>query len=224
MTIPAFKAMFYVRPEGTPLERRIYITISLVTWVGVYALHRPVGLFDLRSPPWLQFVGICRVLLAVLAFFEFATFEGLARMVAVPASELSHPVGAETPLMKDGPLRQGPPPDVPGGLLARFRLAPDPSPRGRAPLRPADHRLLRGLHPLRRAPARQGPSRGVPLPHAGHALSAPRRNLVGGFARSGTRRDSAVRDWRARQDSNFRDESGKQGGPPGATRGCVGAR
>lgn len=103
MTMPAFKAMVFGRPEGTPTERRIYVSISVVTWVAVYALHRPVGLFGLASPAWLQFVGLCAVLLAFVAFFEFATFEGLARLVGMPGSELSHTVGAETPLMKEGP-------------------------------------------------------------------------------------------------------------------------
>lgn len=98
--------MTFGRPEGTPLERRIDITISVVTWVGVYALHPPVGLLGLAAPPWLQCVGICGVLLAVVAFSQFATFEGLARMVALPASALSHTVGAETPLMKDGPYAE----------------------------------------------------------------------------------------------------------------------
>jgi protein-S-isoprenylcysteine O-methyltransferase Ste14 len=103
MTMPAFKQRVYGRPEGTPLERRIYVTISIVTWVGLYALHRPIDLFGFEAPAWLQFLGICGVLLAVVAFFEFATFEGLARLVAMPGSELSHTVGSETPLMKEGP-------------------------------------------------------------------------------------------------------------------------
>jgi len=51
-------------------------------------------------------VGICGVLLAVVAFSEFAAVEGLARMVALPGSELSHTVGVGTPLMKDGPYAE----------------------------------------------------------------------------------------------------------------------
>jgi len=49
--MPPFKAMTFGRPDGTPLERRIDITISVVTSVGVYALHRPVGFLGLAAPP-----------------------------------------------------------------------------------------------------------------------------------------------------------------------------
>ena len=45
MTMPAFKRALFGRPEGTPFERRIYVTISVVTWVAVYWLHKPIGGF-----------------------------------------------------------------------------------------------------------------------------------------------------------------------------------
>jgi protein-S-isoprenylcysteine O-methyltransferase Ste14 len=102
MTMPAFKRAVFGRPEGTISERQIFVTISVVTWVGVYALHKPVGGLSFVSPAWLQFIGICGVLLAVVAFFEFATFEGLASLLGLPGSELSHSVGTETPLMTQG--------------------------------------------------------------------------------------------------------------------------
>lgn len=103
MTMPAFKRVIFGRPEGSPFERRIYVTISIVSWLVVYALHWPTPGFAYVPPPWLQYVGYCAVLLAFVAFFEFATFEGLASLVAVPGTNLSHTVGAETPLMTEGP-------------------------------------------------------------------------------------------------------------------------
>lgn len=103
MTTPAFKRAFFGQPEGTPTERRVYIVVTVVTWLGVFVLHEPVSGFAFTSPAWLHFVGLCAVLLSFLAFFEFANFESLGSLLGVPGSPLSHSVGAETPLMKEGP-------------------------------------------------------------------------------------------------------------------------
>lgn len=103
MTIPAFKRALFGRPEGTLFERRIYITISVVTWLAVYYFHRPVPGFGFSSPFWLQYLGLCALLLSFVAFFEFATFEVLGSLVGMPGSQLSHSTGAETPLLVEGP-------------------------------------------------------------------------------------------------------------------------
>jgi protein-S-isoprenylcysteine O-methyltransferase Ste14 len=106
MTMPAFKKTFFGRPEGTVAERQLYVTISIVSWVAVYWLHKPVAGFAFQPPGWLQFVGLCAVLLSVVGFFEFATFEVLGRLLGMPGTELSHTVGTETPLMTEGPYAQ----------------------------------------------------------------------------------------------------------------------
>ncbi len=106
MTMPAMKNALYRHPAGTPVERRIYITISVISWLLVYWLHKPVGGFAFTMPMWLQYIGYCAVLLAFMGFFEFATFAGLASLVALPGNELSHSVGSETPLMTEGPYAQ----------------------------------------------------------------------------------------------------------------------
>ncbi|UCE87790.1 MAG: isoprenylcysteine carboxylmethyltransferase family protein [Deltaproteobacteria bacterium] len=103
MTTPAFKKAVFGRPEGTTFERRIFVTVSVVTWVSVYWLHKPTGGFAFVAPAWLQFIGTCGLLLSVVAFFEFATFESLGRLLGLPGNELSHSAGAETPLMTEGP-------------------------------------------------------------------------------------------------------------------------
>ncbi len=103
MTMPAFKRLVFGSPAGTPSERRIYVAVSVVTWVGLYALHAPIGSFGFTSPDWLRFVGLCAVLLSVVAFFEFATFESLGSLLGMPGSELSHSVGSETPIQREGP-------------------------------------------------------------------------------------------------------------------------
>ncbi len=103
MTMPAFKQAVFGRPEGTPFERRVYVTVSVLTWVGVYWLHQPVPGFAFVAPQWLQFIGLCAVILSIVAFFEFATFEALGSLLGMPDTELSHSVGTETPLMTEGP-------------------------------------------------------------------------------------------------------------------------
>ena len=103
MTIPAFKKLLYGRPEGAHFERQVYVVISIVSYSVVYWLHKPVPGFAYASPAWLEYIGVCAVLLSVVAFFEFATFEALGSLLGVPGYPLSHSVGAETPLMKEGP-------------------------------------------------------------------------------------------------------------------------
>jgi protein-S-isoprenylcysteine O-methyltransferase Ste14 len=103
MTMPAFKRAVFGRSEGYPGERRVYVTVSVVTWVLVYWLHLPVSGFGFVPPTWLAYVGYCVVLLSVVAFFEFATFAGLGSLLGMPGTELSHTAGVETPLMTDGP-------------------------------------------------------------------------------------------------------------------------
>jgi protein-S-isoprenylcysteine O-methyltransferase Ste14 len=103
MTMPAFKKALYGASNGTPAERRIYIAITIVTWVLVYWVHRPIGGFGTIAPPWLQYIGLCAYLLCIVGFFEFATFDGLGALIGLPGVELSHSVGSETPLMTEGP-------------------------------------------------------------------------------------------------------------------------
>ncbi|HEY4234995.1 MAG TPA: methyltransferase [Lacipirellulaceae bacterium] len=102
MTMPGFKSAVYGSRAGTPLERRIYIVITIVTWVLVYWLHRPIPGFAYLAPDWLRYIGVCAILLSIAGFFEFATFEGLDQLLGV-AGSLSHSVGSETPLMMEGP-------------------------------------------------------------------------------------------------------------------------
>jgi protein-S-isoprenylcysteine O-methyltransferase Ste14 len=109
LTMPRVKQALFGARAGTPMERRVYVAITVVTWLIVYALQRtylPVGGFGWAAPLWLQYLGLCIVLLAIVGFFEFATFAGLAQLLGMPGSELSHSVGAETPLMTDGPYAE----------------------------------------------------------------------------------------------------------------------
>jgi protein-S-isoprenylcysteine O-methyltransferase Ste14 len=106
MTTPRFKGRAFGQPEGSPAERRVYIAVTVATWLAVYVLHRPVGGFGFAAPAWLQFVGLCAMLLSFVGFFEFATFEALGNLLAVPGAELSHTSGGATPLFQEGPYAQ----------------------------------------------------------------------------------------------------------------------
>src|SRR4051794_35055017 len=57
MTTPAFKGAVYGSRAGSPMERRIYIIVAVVSWMVVYWLHRPVGGFGCIAPPWLHYFG-----------------------------------------------------------------------------------------------------------------------------------------------------------------------
>jgi len=103
MTIPAFKQVVFGSPQGTPPERRIYVIVAVVTWVGVYWLHKPMPGVVFALPEWVHFVGMCLVLLSIVAFYEFATFEAIDSLLGMPGSQLSHSVGSETPLLMEGP-------------------------------------------------------------------------------------------------------------------------
>jgi methanethiol S-methyltransferase len=103
LTMPAVKTALYGSRAGTPFERRIYIVITIVTWVLVYWLHRPIAGFAWTAPAWLRYVGLCAMLVSLIAFFEFATFAGLDQLLGVSDAGLSHSVGSETPLMMEGP-------------------------------------------------------------------------------------------------------------------------
>ena len=102
LTMPSVKQAIYGDRAGTPVERQFYIMITVVTWVLLYWLHKPVPGFAWIAPAWLRYVGLCAMLLALMAFYEFATFAGLDQLLGI-APALSHSVGAESRLMTDGP-------------------------------------------------------------------------------------------------------------------------
>ncbi len=103
MTMPLFKRLVFGQPQGTPFERRIYITVTIVTWLAVYTLHKTAPGFGFTMPFAIQFVGLCAVLLSFFGFFEFANFSVLGSLLGVPGTELSHSTGGETPLLTEGP-------------------------------------------------------------------------------------------------------------------------
>ena len=64
MLLPGFKKLVYGNPQSTSGERRIYVLVSVVTWILLYVVHKQVpGLAlpgpvpgDLPVPPGLSHV------------------------------------------------------------------------------------------------------------------------------------------------------------------------
>ena len=102
MLLPGFKKAVYGKPRSTPFERRIYVSVAIVTWLALYAWHLPMPGPALAAPAWLQFIGICGVFLGFLMFFEGATFGFLKAFMGMPGTELSHSSDAVAPLMTEG--------------------------------------------------------------------------------------------------------------------------
>ncbi len=102
MLQPGFKKAVYGRPHSMPFERRIYVSVSIVTWILVYAYHLPVPGPAFSAPAWLQFIGVCAVFAGFLMFFEGATFAFLKAFMGTPGTQLSHSADGTTPLMTEG--------------------------------------------------------------------------------------------------------------------------
>lgn len=102
MLLPAFKKLVYNNPRSTSDERRIYVSVSIVTWLLLYIVHKPVPGIGFESPLWLQFIGFCVFLLGFLMFFEGINFEFLNAFLGAPGTELSHSTDTATKLLTEG--------------------------------------------------------------------------------------------------------------------------
>lgn len=102
MMTPGFKKMLTGKPEGGLAERRLYITVSVLTWVAVYAYHKPLPGPVYELPAWFTFVAICGFLVSLIAFVEGTTFGRLKGLVGVPGVEQTHSATAQTKLLTEG--------------------------------------------------------------------------------------------------------------------------
>jgi len=102
MTRGWFKQAVYGSTSGSLRERQVYITVTVVTWLFVLWVHRPVPGFFVAVPEALRFAGTVGAVLGILAFFEGATFVMLDGLLGVPGTAVSFSHGTETPLMTEG--------------------------------------------------------------------------------------------------------------------------
>ena len=106
MTRGWFKEWVYGAPKGSLVERQVYIVTTVVTWLAVLWLHRPVPGFSLALPEVIRFAGCVGFVLSTFAFFEGVTFAALDGLLGVPGSAMTHSHGAETPLLREGQYGQ----------------------------------------------------------------------------------------------------------------------
>lgn len=98
-----FKQAVWGDPAGSLGERRVYISVAIVTWIAILMLQQPLPGFAFASPRFVQLAGYVGVLWCILLFFVGATREGLDGLVGVPGSTARYSHGPETPLFIEGP-------------------------------------------------------------------------------------------------------------------------
>ncbi len=110
MTRSWFKRAVWGNAVGSPRERRFYIFVTIVTWLAVVVLHKPMpgGAVMLSADAMgaLQFAGQIGLLFASFLFFEGATLQTLDQLLGAPGAGISHSHGAETPLHTEGSYAQ----------------------------------------------------------------------------------------------------------------------
>jgi protein-S-isoprenylcysteine O-methyltransferase Ste14 len=118
MTRTWWKRRVWGDPAGSPRERRVFITITVITWLAIVGLHWPIGGFEWAAPPVVRFVGLTLFLLALLTFFQGVTWPMIDGMLGVPGSVAAYTHGPQTPLFVDGPYAQVRHPQYRAFLLA----------------------------------------------------------------------------------------------------------
>lgn len=102
MTTSAFKRRAYGTEATSTTQRRVFVVVSVVTWLALVAWHRPLPGPALPIPGWMQFAGVVGYLVAVMAFFEGVSFAAIDGLLAVPATQVAYSHGNETALFSEG--------------------------------------------------------------------------------------------------------------------------
>lgn len=102
MTRPWFKESVYGEQAGSEIERQVFITVTVVTWLALLYYHRPMpGAAATVSAP-VRFAAVVGFLWSMFAFFEGVTFGAIDGLLGVPGAAMSHSHGGETPLLVEG--------------------------------------------------------------------------------------------------------------------------
>jgi protein-S-isoprenylcysteine O-methyltransferase Ste14 len=102
MTGAPFKRLAYGPRMGEPIERQVFIGVTVVTWLAVLWVHRPVPGPSFVFPGPLRFAATVGFIAAGFAFFEGFTFAVFDGFFAVPGRVMQMSHGAETPLLTEG--------------------------------------------------------------------------------------------------------------------------
>ncbi len=102
MTTDRFKRAAYGDRIGTPFERQVFIAVTVVSWLALLGLHRPLpgGALLLSGP--VRFAATVGCAFAVFAFFEGATFTTVDGFLGVPGTNLTLAHGESAPLLTEG--------------------------------------------------------------------------------------------------------------------------
>ena len=102
MTRPWFKHAAYGARAGAPIERQVFIGVTVTTWLLVLWYHRPLpgGAIAVAEP--VRFAAMVGFLWSVFAFFEGVPFGAIDGLLGVPGAAMSHSHGTETPLLTEG--------------------------------------------------------------------------------------------------------------------------
>lgn len=110
MTRAWFKKAVWGYEAGHPRERRFYILVTTVMWLGVVWLHRPVPGGEIVYPGGWEdlfvFVGTVLFLMFLKLFFEGFSLDALDGFLGVPGSVAAFSHGPETPLFTEGRYAQ----------------------------------------------------------------------------------------------------------------------
>lgn len=97
-----FKQALWGNPAGTPAERRVYISVTIVLWLAVLVLHEPAPGLALEPAGWIRFSGGVLFLWAFFSFFEGVTMNIVDGLLGVPGSLGAYSHGPDTPLFTEG--------------------------------------------------------------------------------------------------------------------------
>jgi protein-S-isoprenylcysteine O-methyltransferase Ste14 len=106
LTRSRVKLWLWGNPAGHPRERRFYIALTIVTWMGIFLLHRPVPGIALDLPAWTFFIGTVLFLIFFRMLFEGVTTPMIDGLLGVPGSVKAYSHGPEAPLFTEGPYAQ----------------------------------------------------------------------------------------------------------------------
>ncbi len=106
MTRSWFKRVLWGHPYSTPRDRRFYIGLTVVTWLALCWLQRPVPGPALELPEAIRFAGLVGFIVCILKFFQGISFEAIDGLLGVPGSVNAYSHGPETPLFTEGPYQR----------------------------------------------------------------------------------------------------------------------
>ena len=106
MTRSWFKRAVWRHADSTPRERRFYIAVTVITWLALCWLQKPLPGPALALPEAVRFAGMVGFIFCVLLFFQGLSFGAIDGLLGVPGSVTAYSHGAETLLFTEGPYAQ----------------------------------------------------------------------------------------------------------------------